>query len=321
MKNVFFIFLLAISLQSWAQTPIEINGPLQVSGNKLLNKNKEIVQLRGMSFFWSQWQGQYYNSNMVRWLANEWKCNIVRASIGIDHGGYAENPDLEMKKLERIIDAAIVEGIYVIVDFHSHKASQYPELAHTLFESVAKKYGKYPNIIYEIYNEPLDEDWKTVLYPYSTEVISTIRKYDKDNLIVCGTRTWSQRVDEVIEKPINDPNIAYALHFYAGTHKASLRETAELALDNDLCLFVTEFGTMNATGDGKIDYEETKNWMEWMDQNQISWCNWAVSEKKESASILGPKTDPNTLPQESDLTKSGIYLQNILLNRNYNKPK
>ena len=52
---------------------------------------------------------------------------------------------------------------------------------------MASLYGDHENIIYEIYNEPLDISWSEVLKPYSLNVISAIREIDPDNLIVVGT--------------------------------------------------------------------------------------------------------------------------------------
>ena len=40
---------------------VEEYGQLSVSGNKILDKNGNAIQLRGMSFFWSQWIGKYYH--------------------------------------------------------------------------------------------------------------------------------------------------------------------------------------------------------------------------------------------------------------------
>lgn len=299
---------------------VERYGSLQVQGNRLTDKNGDAVQLRGMSLFWSQWQGKYFNNTTISWLVDEWKIDIIRAAMGIDHGGYKENPEVEIAKVDKAVQAAIDNDIYVIIDYHSHEASKDTETAVAFFSKMAEKYADYPHVIYEIYNEPLEDNWKTVLVPYSNAVIAAIREHDPDNLILCGTRTWSQRVDEVVEQPIDDPNVAYVLHFYAGTHDAWLRNVGDKAMDNGLCIFVSEFGVINANGDGDIDYEETKRWMEWMDDNQLSWCNWAVSDKEEGASIFKPGTSAEVKPTESDLTESGLYLKNILLNRNYDKP-
>src|SRR5690606_8953179 len=116
--------------------------------------------LRGMSFFWSQWKGEYYNPSVVKWLVNDWKCTVVRAAMAVDHGGYLDNKYEEREKVIRVVKAAIDQGIYVIIDYHSHTAHTDPETAVEFFGEMAERFGKYPNVLYEIYNEPLqDVSW------------------------------------------------------------------------------------------------------------------------------------------------------------------
>jgi len=56
---------------------------LSVAGNNVVGEHGDIVQLKGMSFFWSQWQGQYYTEGVVNWLVDDWKCSLLRAVLGI----------------------------------------------------------------------------------------------------------------------------------------------------------------------------------------------------------------------------------------------
>jgi len=292
-------------------------GKLQVSGNRIMDKNNMPLQLRGMSLFWSQWMGQYYTKETVSWLAKDWKCNVVRAAMGVeDSGGYLSNPN-EKQKVFTVIDAAIAQGIYVIVDWHSHHAEDHVAAAKSFFAEVAQKYGNQPNIIYETYNEPLQApSWNDVLKPYHEEIIAEIRKYDPDNLIICGTRTWSQDVDEVIGNAINDPNVAYTLHYYAATHKQSLRDKAQRALDAGLPLFVTEYGTTEASGNGIIDSNESRAWWNFLDQNKISWCNWSIADKQESASALTPGASGLGGWIDDQLTTSGKMVREEIRTKN-----
>jgi len=296
---------------------IETHGQLRVSGNKILDQNDIPVQLRGMSLFWSQWIGKYYNTEAINWLKEDWKCNIVRAAMAVDEDlGYITNPEIEKQKVFAVIDAAIENDIYVIVDWHSHHAENYLEQAQEFFTEVAEKYGDKPNIIYEIYNEPLDVSWDEVLKPYHTEVIQSIRMYDPDNIIVCGTRNWSQRVDEVIGNEIEDSNIAYTLHYYAATHKAELREIAQQAINNGLALFVTEYGVSEASGDGSIDQAEANRWWQFLDDNKISWCNWSIADKQELSAALKPNAAANGNWPIEELTTSGAMVREEIKSKN-----
>jgi endoglucanase len=269
---------------------VKKNGNLSVRGTRIVNERGQDVQLAGMSFFWSQWMGKYYTPETVSWLKNDWKCTVVRAAMGIEHGGYLQNPEIEKQKVFSVVDAAIEHGLYVIIDWHDHHAEDHAAEAVTFFTEVAKKYGHHPNIIYEVYNEPLNVSWSDVIKPYSEKVIEAIRKHDPDNIIACGSRQWSQRVDEAALDPIRQKNIVYTLHYYASTHKQELRDIAKKAIDLGIPLFVTEFGVTEASGDGKIDSEESRKWWAFLDEHKISWCNWSVADKKENASALKPGT-------------------------------
>lgn len=287
------------------------HGQLRIEGTKIVDKDGATVQLRGMSLFWSQWIGKYYTAEAVKWLKEDWQCNVVRAAMGVDEGGdaYIANPEREKQKIFTVIDAAIAEGVYVIVDWHSHHAEDYLAEAKAFFDEVSKKYGDTPNIIYEPYNEPLDVSWTGTLKAYHEDVLASIRANDPDNIVICGTRTWSQRVDEVIGNKIDDPNVAYTLHYYAATHKQELRDIAQQAVDAGVPLFVTEYGVSEASGDGSIDAEEANTWWDFLDANGIGWCNWSIADKEELSAALKPNASATGGWTLDQLTQSGTMVR------------
>ncbi len=296
-------------------TLIDIHGLLEVNGNRIVNKNNEPVSLAGNSFFWSNdgWGGEkYYNSEVVSWLKEDWNTSIVRASMGVeDPGGYLDNKTANKDRVKIIIDAAIQEGIYVIVDWHSHHAEDYVDEAIIFFEEIASLYGDNDNVIYEIYNEPLDISWSQTIKPYAISVISAIRAIDPDNLIVVGTPEWSQRIDLAAADPIiGFPNIAYTLHFYTVYHHQWLRDRASAALDDGIAIFVSEWGSI---GYSIVD-TEANNWMTWCFTNKIIHCNWAVNDKEEEWSILVPGASTNGNWNDNNLTEAGKLAKNIILN-------
>lgn len=276
------------------------------------------MQLRGMSLSWSQWWPQFYTQEVVKWLKDDFQVNIIRASMGIeDPGGYLENKAQEKAKIFTVIDAAIEEGLYVIVDWHSHHAQDYIEEAVIFFAEVAKKYGDRANIIYETYNEPLDTvSWTDTLKPYHETIISEIRTHDPDNIIIAGTRSWSQRVDEVIGNRLSDVNTLYTLHYYAASHKQELRTIAQNALDAGIPLFVSEYGVTEYTGDGFVDVAEARIWWDFLDDNQISWCNWSIADKEESSAAVRPGASGNGGWPLDMLTPSGLLVREEIRAKN-----
>lgn len=307
--------------QSFAATAVATHGAISVKGNQIIDAHGKPLSLAGPSLFWSNsgWEGnedRYYNAEVVAYVQKNWNAGIIRAAIGADKkGGYQADPEANFARLERVVDAAIAEGLYVIVDFHSHDAQNYPDVAVEFFEKVATKYGKYPNVIYEIYNEPLNTvDWSTQIKPYAEKVIPKIRAIDPDNLIVVGTQTWSQDVDKAAADPLkNVSNVAYSLHFYAGTHKQYLRDKAQIALDKGLALMVTEWGAVNANGDGGLDKTETALWLKFMQKHNLTHCQWALSDKKEGASHLKNGTAPDGKWTDANLTEAGLHEKDIVL--------
>ena len=307
---------LAFSAQSNADVP-----PLTVNGSQI-QVGGEHIGLAGTSFFWSN-EGygaeRFYNANVVGWLKQDWKSQIVRAAMGVEEfGGYITHPQENRARVETIVDAAIDEDLYVIIDWHTHHAENYQPQAISFFQDMARQYGENNNVIYEIYNEPIHVSWSGTVKPYAEAVIAAIREIDPDNLIIVGSPTWSQDVHEVAADPITGfDNIAYTLHFYAGTHTGFLRDRAERAMNDGIALMVTEWGTVNANGDGAVDVAETNRWLEWMERYNLTHLNWSVHDKVEGASCLRPGAATNGGWPASSLTTSGTFVREIV--RDYNQ--
>ncbi len=292
-------------------------APLSVSGNKILAGDKP-ASFAGNSLFWSNngWGGEkYYNADVVRWLKNDWGSTLVRAAMGVDEGGgYIQDPVGNKNKVKAVVDAAIANDMYVIIDWHSHKAENYRNQSIAFFQEMARTYGGRNHVIYEIYNEPLQVSWSGVIKPYAQAVINAIRAIDPDNLIIIGTPTWSQDVDIASRDKLAGNNIAYTLHFYAGTHGQYLRDKAQTALNNGAALFVTEWGSVNADGNGGVANSETNAWVEFMKTRGISHANWAINDKAEGASALTPGANARGGWANNQLTASGSLSKYIIQN-------
>ncbi len=314
---LYILMFFALKINLFSQTIdtsiVEKYGQLRVEGNKIVNQFGTPIVLRGMSLFWSQWMAQYYNENCIKWLKEDWKCTVVRAAMGVEMGGYLENPTTEINKIKKVIEACIDEGLYVIVDWHDHHAHENENAAIEFFKEIATLYGNKSNIIYEIYNEPEQISWKNEVKPYSERVINEIRSIDSNNIILVGSPTWSQDVDIAANDPIISKNIAYALHFYAATHKQYLRDKAKNALAKGVALFVSEFGTCEANGSGILDYGEMDEWLNFMEENKISWCNWSIADKQETSSALMPGASGQGGWIDTQITESGKLIKQKIL--------
>ncbi|MCM5663131.1 glycoside hydrolase family 5 protein [Galbibacter mesophilus] len=311
-------------------TPIKMYGALQIEGAQLKSECGKPIQLAGMSLFWHQWPGkEFWNEKAFRKLRDDWKLQYLRAPLGIElKGCYIDKPEEGMAQMRTAIEAAIANDIYIIVDWHAHDA--HPELAKSFFAEISKDYGKYPNVIYEIFNEPtgrsftdVDETWPE-LKAYSQELIATIRENDPDNIIIVPTPFWDQLTDQAADDPINVDangnevsNIAYTLHFYAGQHKEDVRDKAEYAIQKGLPIWVTEcgrvgtnFGKPRAENANPVDVESFEKWMQWLNKHQISYSKWSLSTKDEMSSSFYKGADPHGNWTGADLTEEGKWNRN-----------
>lgn len=295
---------------------VSTHGQLRTSGNQLVDQNGTAVQLRGMSSHGLQWYGEYMNLNSIRWLRDDWGLNVIRAAMYTASEGYIENPSIKHKVFE-IVDAAIELDIYVIVDWHilsDGNPQQYKEEAKAFFNEVAQRYGNTPNVIYEIANEPNGGGvtWNAAIRPYAQEVIPVIRNHAPNSLVIVGTGTWSQDVTDAAANPVSFPNVGYAMHFYACTHGQWLRDRVDQARAQGAMIFSTEWGTADATGDGSVCENDTRTWINFLNQRGISWINWSITPKEEGTAALNPGASTTGNWSASDLSPSGTLVKSLM---------
>jgi len=309
-----------LSVDKEGRTVVERFGQLRVDGTRLLAEDGRQVQLRGMSSHGLQWAGKFANENVMLWLRDDFNIQIWRSAMYLGEGGYITQKSLKFI-VEESVEAAIKIGIYVIIDWHVHLDQSpmfYKEYALEFFSEMAQKYGSYPNVIYEICNEPNGSHvtWDEVIKPYAEEVIAEIRKYDPDNIIIVGTPTWSQDVDKASLNPIKANNIMYTLHFYAGSHGQEIKDKVTAAVERGLPIFVTECGTTQSSGGGGVYEKEFLDWLSLLNKYQISWVNWSVTNKGEDSGILTYNADREAKGgwTDKELSPSGQFIRKVLRN-------
>lgn len=309
--------VLMMALTAQAAGPVKRWGQLQVQGTQLCDQQGNPVVLRGVSLGWHNIWPRFYNKKVVRTLKNDWNATVVRAAMGVTtvEDNYLDNPSFALECVEKVVKAAIKEDIYVIIDWHAHE--MHTKEAKAFFAQMAQKYGKYPHVIYELYNEPVEDSWES-LKQYASEIITEIRKYDPDNIILMGCPHWDQDVHVVAESPLRGfSNIMYTLHYYASTHKEYLRDRMEDAVKRGIPIFVSESGVTEASGNGVIDPESQQLWLDRMEKLKISWLCWSLSDKDESCSMLLPRATATGPWPEDVIKRSGKMVREYL--KRYNK--
>jgi len=218
-------------------------GGLEVRGNELIANGKPVM-LRGVAV------GDPILARAGRPLsdyariARDWHANVVR--ISLHPSVWESRPHKEvLDTLQREIDAALANGMYVILDWHTigwpngyyepiekdwtddppdlYNSSL--DLAKSFWDEASARYGKDGRIIFELWNEPVltkkEEDgelgpqWER-LKPYFAQLLAVVRKHS-DNVILAAGNNWAYDLRGVRNDPLPGKNIAYAWHIYAGS--------------------------------------------------------------------------------------------------------
>ena len=302
-----------------AATAVSTHGKLAVKGTQLVDKNGQPFQIHGVSTHGLQWFGQYNNKAAYQTLRDDWGANAIRLAMYVDEGGYYSDRNGMKKKVIDGVQYATELGMYAIIDWHllNVNPKNYTSEAKSFFKEMAQKYKNYDNVIYEICNEPSNCPWSDIK-SYATEVIQTIRAYDKDAIIIVGTPTWSQLGNQGhTYEPADDPirgysNLMYAFHFYASesSHNQWLTAKIGTAIDKELPVFVSEFGLSEASGNGNVDLNKAAEWMKRCDDRNVSYCVWSLCNKNESSALIKSSCGKTSGWNIDDLTKAGQFIRN-----------
>ncbi|MGN9777657.1 cellulase family glycosylhydrolase [Micromonospora sp. H33] len=278
-----------------ASTPLAANGQLQVCGRQLCNRNGKPIQLRGMSTHGLQWYANCATHASLDVLAQEWRADVLRISMYIQEGGYETDPRRFTDLVHHYIELATARGLYAIVDWHmltpgdpNHNLSR----ARTFFAEIADRHRDKTNVLYEIANEPNGVSWSAVK-SYADQVIPVIRQRDPEAVVLVGTPDWSSLgvsgtgggVDTIAANPVAASNLMYVFHFYAASHGDLYYNTLARAADR-LPIFVTEFGSQEASGDGPNNFTMAQRYLDLMASKKISWVNWNYSDDFRSGAVF-----------------------------------
>ena len=293
------------------------------------------VQVRGMSLYWSLMPQalEFWSEEGIATMVNDMKIQIVRAAMatgnedwkgewnGIQLKGYASDPNNQKQFVKTVVEAAIKNDIYVIIDWHSHEAHKQTDAAKNFFKEMAEAYGKYDNVIFEVYNEPQQISWSEVKN-YANQVIEVIRQYS-DNLVLVGNPSWDQNPSDAIGNEVSDPkkNTAYTLHYYANSHcwqgaygwgdgnnDACEGTKGEKAINAGLSVFISEWGTAKADGGGDPDQGRNQSWQEYVNKHKLSWANWSASTINEGTAAFQGGSNKTSL----QYTTSGNLVKGYL---------
>lgn len=295
------------------------SGSLHVSGTNLYDSQGNIFQIRGVSTHGLSWFPEYVNSEAFASLKSYGVNTIRLALYTSEYNGYCTGGNKqELKDLvKKGVQIATEQGMYVVIDWHvlsEGNPNTYKDDAVKFFDEMSRTFANQTNVLYEICNEPNGGVEWSEIKSYAETVIDVIRNNDANAVIIVGTPTWSQDVDVVSQSPLGSrySNIMYALHFYAATHKDSIREKLNTAYSRGLPVLVTEFSICDASGNGSLDKESAAEWMNLLNKDGIGYIAWNLSNKDESSSLLKSSCSKTGGFTADDFSQSGQWYFNQL---------
>lgn len=269
------------------------------------------IQLKGPSLFWSTGDpAVLFDAPTVEWFALNFNISVIRAPMAIKYyaensqpiaatdgadkmvtsygylstdikGSEGSNKKMTKALIKKIVDAAIENDIYVIVDWHSHNAHSETSEAANFFKEMATEYKDVPNLIWEIYNEPVSAS-ASQINSYAETVTAAIRGTGNENLVIVGTNFYSSKPNEQAQQGLHNKykNIAYTLHFYAAANHNSYQSNKASGAPT----FITEWGATGADGNGGVS--DASGWRSWMDQNKVSGCMWFAGADDQTSAMF-----------------------------------
>jgi endoglucanase len=242
---------------------------LHTDGRWFKDEQNNLVTLRGISFcgFNDEW-GEKVLPNFPQKIAkvtngtNGWYPNVLRLPIKDYH---LENFSLEQvyQTLKIGVDACVEQKVYCIIDWHAvdgeeganWRSPQTQQKTKDFWSYIAPRFRDYPNVIFELYNEPGYPKLVTAQNWYNwrdvaQEWVDLIREQAPDNIILISSPLWGQIIRFAPEHPFEGNNLAYVNHTYKGMEKSWPQE---LGLKYDweqvfgqaadrVPIFMTEFG-------------------------------------------------------------------------------
>ncbi|MCR4730938.1 MAG: glycoside hydrolase family 5 protein [Saccharofermentans sp.] len=313
---------------------VERYGNLTTKGTMLWSSKGEQVVLKGMSSYGIQDCMNFFTPDVVKTLAEDWGCDVLRITINGDADtGYMKEPDKYFDPICKIIDMCVEQGIYIIIDWnvgYDKEATETKKAAVDLFTRLTAIYSDSPNLIFEIANDdstpdeanPIKDEWTKVTVPFVTDVIKAIRTNSHKSLVIVDAPGNGLDIGAVVDSKtkLKFDNIAYACRIFSGTHGEEQREAIQKALKKEYCMFVSEWGLCSIDMKGGIYYLESDKWLEFLSEYRVSWCIYAIGSKvNNDSNALNLLSDKYTDEQKAGhwpdglISKAGLYAREQIL--------
>jgi aryl-phospho-beta-D-glucosidase BglC (GH1 family) len=224
---------------------------LSARGHSLAQADGSVVTLRGVMVpeLARLYDEGRLNADLFRSIANT-GANVVRLPVD------PETRRTDGEYLARYLDPAVrwagEAGLYAIVDLHmignveTGAGQAMPDaparpLAEEVWRAVATYFRDAPHTLFEVFNEPQGIP-AAVWQPAAADLVRIVREHGARQVVIVGGVDFASDASWVLDSPIVDDNLAYAVHIYPGTTVEWQRSFGEAAARYPVLM--TEWGYM-----------------------------------------------------------------------------
>jgi hypothetical protein len=295
------LMLRGINLGNWFESEgymFHFDGGPQ-SPREIEDLTAELIGPQKAAAFWREWRDDYIAEADIDRIKKE-GFNSVRVPI---HWKFFESDDAEgFRLLDRLVQWARRDGIYVIIDLHCAPGGQtgtniddsggYPWLyssaeaqAYTIaiWRRIAAHYNNEPTVLgYDLLNEPIPnfpqlEQFNKNLEPFYRRLSEAIRKVDRNHVLILGGAQWDSNFK--IFGPPFDSNVMYTFHKYWTAPDVSvIREYLDFRDRYHVPIWLGESG------------ENKDEWIaaftKTLEENHVGWCFWPYKKMDATSSVV-----------------------------------
>jgi len=254
--------------------------------------------------FWKSYRDNYITAEDIKFIRDAGFNTIrvpfdYRLFVTQDEPSRLEGIGYEL--LDRVVDWARREGLYVVLDMHAAPGGQtgdnidnswgYPflfesvesqELTARIWQKIAARYQNEPAILgYDLLNEPIAHFFDTAqlnpkLEPVYRKIVTAIRGVDKNHLIFLGGAQWDTNF-KVFGPPF-DEQLVYTFHkYWMDVKQEAIQEYVDFSNKYDVPVWMGESG------------ENTDEWIAsfraLLEQNGVGWCFWTYKRLDATACV------------------------------------
>ncbi|HEX3436063.1 MAG TPA: glycoside hydrolase family 5 protein [Pseudacidobacterium sp.] len=259
----------------------------------------ELIGPEQADAFWKQWRESYITQADID-LIKRSGFNSVRVPM---HWKLFDSDNAEgFRFLDRLVEWAHKDGIYVILDLHCAPGGQtganiddswgYPWLyrstaaqEHTaaIWRRIAAHYKNEPIVLgYDLLNEPIPhfprlQQYNKDLEPVYRKLVAAVREVDPNHVVILGGAQWDSNF-KVFGPPF-DSNVMYTFHrYWTATDVSVIQEYLDFRDKYQVPIWLGE------SGENKDEWIAA--FIKTLEANHVGWCFWPYKKMDAISSVV-----------------------------------